>query len=89
MTREDVLSGMKFKWGYGVYAASLSLDKNNPGTGSLVLCIGNDQIYECNVSSFGPYALHWFTFVMGRQVKGRISYKHLEPYIEAPQAVAA
>jgi len=45
--------------------------------------------YECNVPSFGPYALHWFTFIMGRRVKGRISYKHLEPHIEAPQAVAA
>ena len=88
MTREDVLSGLKFKWNSSVYAASP--DKNGDYLGgSLLLCIGNAQIYECNVSSFGPYAMHWFTYVMGRQVKGRISYKHLEPHIEAPQAIAA
>ena len=88
MTREDVLSGMKFKWNGSAYVASP--DKNGAEFGgSLLICLGNSQIYECNVSSFGPYALHWFTYVMGRQVKGRISYKHLEPHIEAPQAVAA
>jgi hypothetical protein len=88
MTREDVLSGMKFKWNSSVYAASP--DKNGDYLGgSLLLCIGNAQIYECNVSSFGPYAMHWFTYVMGRQVKGTINYKSLEAYVEAPQAVAA
>ena len=88
MTREDVLSGMKFKWNHSTYVASP--DKNGAELGgSLLLCIGNAQVYECNVSSFGPYALHWYTFVMGKQVKGRISYKHLEPYVEAPKAEAA
>ena len=82
MTREDVLSGMKFKWNGSAYAANPDKNGDHLG-GSLLLCIGNAQIYECNVSSFGPYAMHWFTYVMGRQVKGRISYKELEPHIES------
>lgn len=84
MTREDVLSGVKFKWNGGVYTAYPD-DRGEAYGGH----ISSYMRYECNVSSFGPYALHWFTYVMGRQVKGRISYKHLEPHIEAPQAVAA
>ena len=88
MTREDVLSGMKFKWNGYTYVTKADPNGDQFG-GSILACIGNAQIYECNVSSFGPYALHWFTYIMGRQVKGRISYKHLEPYVEAPQAVAA
>ena len=88
MTREDVLSGLKFKWNGSVYAARPD-DKGEAFGGSLLICIGNAQIYECNVSSFGPYALHWYTYVMGKQVKGIINYKSLEAYVEAPQAVAA
>jgi len=87
MTREDVLSGMKFKWNRNTYVAKA--DPFGAEGGSLLFCKGNVQMYECNVSSFGPYALHWYTFVMGKQVKGCISYKHLEPYVEAPKAEAA
>ena len=88
MTREDVLSGMKFKWNGSTYAASPD-DKGEAYGGSLLLCIGKAQVYECNVSSFGPYAMHWFTYVMGKQVKGIINYKSLEAHVEAPQAEAA
>ena len=79
MTREDVLSGVKFKWNNTVYVANL--DKDDPGMGSLLSCIGKARVYECNVSSFGPYALHWYSYVMGKQVKGIINYKNLEPHI--------
>ena len=84
MTREDVLSGVKFKWNCGVY--TVHPDDRGEAYGGH---ISSYMRYECNVSSFGPYAMHWYTFIMGRRVNGRISYKHLEPHIEAPQAVAA
>ena len=86
MTREDVLSGMKFKWNGEVYAAQSMHDGSE---GSLLLCIGYIQTYECNVESFGPYAMHWYTYVMGKRVSGTINYKSLEAYVGAPKAEAA
>ena len=88
MTREDVLSGVKFKWNGNTYVTKADPNGEQFG-GSILACIGNAQLYECNVSSFGPYALHWYTYVMGKQVRGIINYKSLEAHVEAPQAVAA
>ena len=86
MTRVEVLSGMKFKWNGAVYAAQ---SMHDGGEGSLLLWIGYMQTYECNVESFGPYAMHWYTYVMGKRVSGTINYKTLEAYVEAPKAEAA
>ena len=86
MTREEVLSGVKFKWNGAVYAA---MSMHNGGEGSLSIWLGYMLTYECNVESFGPYAMHWYTYVMGRKVSGTINYKHLEAYVEAPKAEAA
>jgi len=93
MTREDVLSGMKFKWNRNTYVAKA--DPFGAEGGSiqagceLLLCKGNVQTYECNVESFGPYAMHWYTYVMGKRVSGTINYKSLEAFVEAPKAEAA
>ena len=84
MTREDVLSGVKFKWNCGVY--TVHLDDRGEAYGGY---ISNYMRYECNVESFGPYAMRWFSYVMGKRVSGLINYKSLEAYVEAPQAVAA
>jgi len=86
MTRAEVLSGMKFKWNGEVYAAQTM---HNGGEGSLLLCLGSMQTHECNVESFGPYAMHWYTYVMGKRVSGMVNYKNLEAYVEAPKAEAA
>jgi hypothetical protein len=84
MTREDVLSGVKFKFNGSVYTAHPD-DKGEVFGGH----ISSYMRYECNVESFGPYAMRWFSYVMGKRVSGLINYKSLEPYVEAPQAVAA
>ena len=86
MTREEVLSGMKFEWNGAVYAA---MSMHNGGEGSLSIWLGGMLTYECNVESFGPYAMHWYTYVMGKRVSGTINYKQLEAYVEAPKAKAA
>lgn len=77
MTREDVLSGMKFKYNGQVYQAKQ--DKDYPESGMLTSWLG----HEANVDSFGPYAMRWFSYVMGKKVSGLINYKKLEPYVEA------
>ena len=84
MTREDVLSGVKFKWNGGVYTAHVD-DKGETYGGH----ISQYGFHQCNVWNFGPYAMRWYTFVMGKKVSGLINYKSLEPHIEAPQAEAA
>ena len=78
MTREQVLAGVKFRWEDGsTYAAQP--DKNGiEHGGSLLLCVGKARIYECNVYDFGPNAMRWFTFIMGKKVTGRIRYDSLE-----------
>jgi len=81
MTREDVLSGVRFKWkGTAVY--NVEPDQHGAEFGGY---IASHMGYECNVSSFGPYAMRWFTYVMGKKVSGLINYKSLSPYIEAPE----
>ena len=79
MTREDVLSGVKFKWNGGVYIAHPD-DKGEAFGGHIS---SGYMGYECNVESFGPYAMRWFSYVMGKRVSGLINYAKLEAYVEA------
>ena len=72
MTKEDVLSGMKFKWKGSVY--SYQDDSEDPGHGCLLTEYGR---YECN-AQVGPTTLRWYTFVLDRRVRGRIRYEDLE-----------
>ena len=84
MTREDVLSGVKFKWKGEVYTAHV--DDEGEASGG---CLTRMGFYQCNVASFGPYAMRWFGYTMGKRVSGLINYKSLDAYVEAPQAKAA
>ena len=78
MTREDVLSGMKFKWQGSVYRTHV--DKNGEAFGGHITQHG---FHQCNVESFGPYAMRWYSFVMGKRISGLINYAKLEAYVEA------
>jgi hypothetical protein len=82
MTREDVLSGMKFKWQGSVYTAHVD-DKGETFGGH----ISQYGYHQCNVASFGPYAMRWYTYIMGKRLSGCINYAKLEAYVEAPQAI--
>lgn len=86
MTREDVLSGMQFRLPSKTEVFVANPDSDDTSQGYLSNKFG---LHECNVSSFGPYAMHWYTFVMGRKVSGVINYKSLEPYVKAPEADAS
>ena len=78
MTREDVLSGVKFNLNGSVYTAHVD-DKGETYGGHIT----QYGFHQCNVESFGPYAMRWYTYIMGRQVRGLINYKSLEAYVEA------
>ncbi len=79
MTREDVLSGMKFKFNGSVYIAHVDKHREYGWDGHIT----QYGFHQCNVESFGPYAMRWYTYIMGKRVSGLINYKSIEPYIEA------
>jgi hypothetical protein len=64
MTREDVLSGVKFNLNGSVYTAHVD-DKGETYGGHIT----QYGFHQCNVESFGPYAMRWYTYIMGRQGK--------------------
>ena len=78
MTRQDVLSGMKFKWNGSVYTAHV--DERGEAFGGHITQYG---LHQCNVESFGPYAMRWYTYIMGKRLSGLINYAKLEAYVEA------
>ena len=78
MTREDVLSGVKFNLNGSVYTAHLD-DREEVFHGHIT----KYGFHQCNVESFGPYAMRWYSYVMDKRVSGLINYKSLTPYIEA------
>lgn len=77
MTREDVLSGVKFR--FKGMTLQAHIDPTFPNSGSLTSYLG----HEANVESWDRNTFRWYTYAMGKRVSGRVRYDSLEAYVDA------